>query len=85
MKDDSVLVLDIFTGTSLFPKCIRYWQYIYLDIPCMASGEISERHRPHCYIFTRATLASAGISCRRVSVCPSVCVSVCHMSVFYIS
>jgi len=29
--------------------------------------------------FTRATLASAGISCRRVSVCPSVC----HNSVFY--
>jgi len=29
--------------------------------------------------FTRATLASAGISCRRVSVCPSVC----HKSVFY--
>jgi len=30
-------------------------------------------------VFTRATLASAGISCRRVSVCPSVR----HKSVFY--
>jgi len=30
-------------------------------------------------IFTRATLASAGISCRRVSVFSSVC----HKSVFY--
>ena len=28
------------------------------------------------YVFTRATLASAGISCRRVSICLSVCSSV---------
>jgi len=31
---------------------------------------------------TRATLASADISCRRVSVCPSVCLSVRHKSMF---
>ena len=34
-------------------------------------------------VFTRATLASAGISCRRASVCLSVRLSVCHKSVFY--
>ena len=32
---------------------------------------------PCLLVFTRATLASAGISCRRV------CLSVCHKSVFY--
>jgi len=34
-------------------------------------------------VFTHTTLASAGISCRRMSVCLSVRLSVCHKSVFY--
>jgi len=35
------------------------------------------------YAFTRAMLPSMGISYRRVSVCPSIRLSVCHKSVYY--
>jgi len=40
-------------------------------------------HRHGSMAFIRATLASAGISCRRVSVRLSVHPSVYHKSVFY--
>ena len=40
-------------------------------------------HVHYVQFITSTMLASAGISCRRVSVCLSACLSICHKSMFY--